>query len=198
MLNRSPKGGKSKPKLRLSRSPQQIWPKCSIPSKCIKKTFTIQTFPRTPIMLKRIPTIPILRLRPQPKTTTASVQSFPKLWMKTLNISKIDWSTCSIRLRLTQLDNLWAWKSPCLSIKRTPLNQTLKSTCKCMRKNIKNFWQPNSHWFKRQRIFRKRPSKLSLCQATSVSLMTESKLSSICRSLFHFCTKTKSNSKLSK
>lgn len=144
MLNRSPNVGKSKPKHHLLKNQLQILPKCLTPSKFIKKTSMIQTFPKQVITPKKIPTIPTLTHQPLLKITTANVQSFPKSWMKTHNISRIVWNTCSTHSRLMQLGNSWAWKNPCLSTRRTPSNQTLKSTCKCTSKNIRNSWRQNS------------------------------------------------------
>jgi hypothetical protein len=165
MLNRSPNVGKSKPKHHLLRNQLQILPKCSTPNKFIKKTYMIQIFPKPRITPKKIQTLPTLTHQPLLKIIIVNAQSFPKSWMKTHNISRIVWSTCSTHSRLTPLDSSWAWKNQCLSTRRTLSNQILKSTCKCTRKNIKNFWPQKNPWSKRQRSWRKRPFKSSLCQA---------------------------------
>ncbi len=144
MFNRFLNDGKSKLKPRLLRNQLQILLKCSTLGRCKKKTYKIQTFSKLHITPKKTQTIPILIHQHLPKIITANGQSFPKLWIKTLNTSRIVWNTFSILSRLTLLDNLWGWKNPCLSTKKTPLNQTLKSTCKCTRKNIRNSWQLNN------------------------------------------------------
>jgi len=86
--------------------------------------------------------------------------------MRTLSISKTDYSIYSMGSRSMLLVSLCQWKRLFLTIRRTPLKLTLKNTWQCTKKNTNNCLRQNSSWLAWHQKLRKRQLKLIWCLFT--------------------------------